>query len=187
MLKSVINAVASVAIAALMGTAIASKPAVADMHTHGIWGKLEGAPYQQRTSRRSYVGTQRATRQYTPNRRRSGPTSSSPRRYSGSSQRRTYPMPPRHVAGVGKRPGRWCGWWMRTQKGGGPEFNVAWNWRKYGRAVSRPQVGAVVVWRHHVGMITGRASNGRWIVKSGNDGNRVRERPRSVKGAIFRM
>jgi hypothetical protein len=40
-----------------------------------------------------------------------------------------------------------------------------------------------VVWRHHVGIITGR-SGGQWIVKSGNDGHTVRERPRSVSGAI---
>lgn len=87
---------------------------------------------------------------------------------------------------VGPRPGAWCGWWMRTQLGGGPEYNLAWNWRKYGSATG-PQVGAVVVWRHHVGMITGQTSDGRWIVKSGNDGGRVRERARSVSGAIFRI
>jgi hypothetical protein len=39
------------------------------------------------------------------------------------------------------------------------------------------------VWRHHVGIITGRSGN-QWIVKSGNDGNTVRERPRSISGAI---
>ncbi len=89
-------------------------------------------------------------------------------------------------SGVGARPGRWCGWYMRTQRGGGPEYNLAWNWRKYGSS-SGPQVGAVVVWRHHVGEITGRASNGQWIVRSGNDGGRVRERARSVSGAIFRV
>jgi len=89
-------------------------------------------------------------------------------------------------SGVGARPGRWCGWYMRTRRGGGPEYNLAWNWRKYGSA-SGPQVGAVVVWRHHVGEITGRASNGQWIVRSGNDGGRVRERARSVAGAIFRV
>ncbi|MEZ5910611.1 MAG: hypothetical protein R3D31_17585 [Hyphomicrobiaceae bacterium] len=89
-------------------------------------------------------------------------------------------------SGVGARPRKWCGWWMRTQLGGGPEFNVAWNWRKYGSPTG-PQVGAVVVWRHHVGIITGQASNGRWIVKSGNDGGRVRERARSVAGAVFRI
>jgi len=89
-------------------------------------------------------------------------------------------------SGVGPRPARWCGWWMRTQLGGGPEFNLARNWAKWGRP-SSPQVGAVVVWPHHVGIITGRAANGQWIVKSGNDGGRVRERPRSVTGAVFRV
>jgi hypothetical protein len=84
------------------------------------------------------------------------------------------------------RPARWCGWWMRTQKGGGPELNLASNWRHWGRP-SGPRVGAVVVWSHHVGMITGRTASGQWIVKSGNDGGRVRERPRSVAGAVFRV
>jgi hypothetical protein len=74
---------------------------------------------------------------------------------------------------------------MRTQLGGGPEYNLAANWRNYGHS-SGPQVGAVVVWPHHVGMITGRSANGQWIVKSGNDGNAVRERPMSVAGAVFR-
>lgn len=87
---------------------------------------------------------------------------------------------------AGPRPARWCGWWMRTQKGGGPELNLARNWAKWGRP-SRARVGAVVVWSHHVGMITGRTTSGQWIVKSGNDGGRVRERPRSVKGAVFRV
>jgi hypothetical protein len=89
-------------------------------------------------------------------------------------------------AGVGPRPSRWCGWWMRTQKGGGPEYNLAANWRHWGRP-SGPRVGAVVVWSHHVGMITGRTAGGEWIVKSGNDGGAVRERPRSVAGAVFRV
>jgi hypothetical protein len=75
---------------------------------------------------------------------------------------------------------------MRTQLGGGPEYNLAANWRNYGRP-SPPQVGAVVVWPHHVGIITGQASNGKWIVKSGNDGGRVRERAQSIAGAVFRM
>lgn len=92
----------------------------------------------------------------------------------------------RSSSSVGGRPRQWCGWWMRTQKGGGPEMNLAWNWSRWGSA-SGPQVGAVVVWRHHVGMITGKSSDGRWIVKSGNDGGRVRERARSVSGAVFRV
>jgi len=90
-------------------------------------------------------------------------------------------------SGVGPRPRKWCGWWMRTQRGGGPEFNVAWNWRNYGSPIPGPQIGAVVVWRHHVGEIVGQTADGRWIVRSGNDGGRVRERVRSVAGAIFRI
>jgi hypothetical protein len=88
--------------------------------------------------------------------------------------------------GLGPRPRRWCGWWMRSQRGGGPELNVAWNWSRWGRPTS-PQVGAVVVWRHHVGEITGRTGNGQWIVRSGNDGGQVRERARSIAGAVFRI
>jgi hypothetical protein len=87
---------------------------------------------------------------------------------------------------VGPRPSRWCGWWMRTQLGGGPEYNLARNWAHWGRP-SGPRVGAVVVWAHHVGMITGRTKDGQWIVKSGNDDSQVRERPRSVAGAVFRV
>lgn len=88
--------------------------------------------------------------------------------------------------GAGARPRAWCGWWMRTQRGGGAHLNVAWNWSKWGRA-SGPQVGAVVVWRHHVGEIVGRAPNGQWLVRSGNDGGAVRTRARSVAGAVFRV
>jgi hypothetical protein len=40
-----------------------------------------------------------------------------------------------------------------------------------------------VVWPHHVGLIVGR-ENGQWIVKSGNDGNRVRTRPLPISNAI---
>lgn len=81
------------------------------------------------------------------------------------------------------RPSAWCGWQMRQWKGGGPELNLARNWAHVGSPTG-PEVGAVVVWSHHVGLITGKASNGMWIVKSGNDGHQVRERPRSVAGAI---
>ena len=101
------------------------------------------------------------------------------RSYRNSSERQA-------SSGLGGRPSKWCGWWMRTQKGGGANLNLAANWRRWGSA-SSAQVGAVVVWSHHVGMITGRASNGQWIVKSGNDGGRVRERARSVSGAVFRV
>lgn len=85
---------------------------------------------------------------------------------------------------AGPRPGAWCGWFMRTIFGGGPEYNLARNWAKRGRSAGGPAVGAVVVWPHHVGVIVGQASNGQWLVHSGNDSNRVRTRARSVAGAI---
>ena len=91
----------------------------------------------------------------------------------------------RHT-GVGPRPGAWCGWYMRTRLGGGPEYNLAANWRHWGSPGS-PQVGAIVVWDHHVGEIVGRADNGQWIVLSGNDGGAVRRRPRSISGASVRV
>jgi hypothetical protein len=89
-------------------------------------------------------------------------------------------------SGIGGRPSAWCGWWMRTQRGGGPEYNLAANWRRYGRP-GQAQVGAVVVWNHHVGQIVGRASNGQWLVQSGNDGGAVRTRARSISGATVRV
>lgn len=88
--------------------------------------------------------------------------------------------------GAGPRPRAWCGWWMRTQRGGGAHLNLAWNWSKWGRPAS-PQVGAVVVWRHHVGEIVGRNDKGQWLVRSGNDGGAVRTRARSISGAVIRM
>jgi hypothetical protein len=46
-----------------------------------------------------------------------------------------------------------------------------------------PSVGAIVVWRHHLGKIVGH-ENDQWIIQSGNDGRAVRTRPRSIAGAI---
>ena len=79
------------------------------------------------------------------------------------------------------RPKAWCGWWARQQKGvTNPSYNRAINWLNYGRPTS-PQVGAVVVWSHHVGIITGRDSRG-WLVTSGNWNNRVATVPLSQMG-----
>ena len=87
-----------------------------------------------------------------------------------------------HYAG---RPAAWCGWYMRSQVGGdpGPSYNLARSWAHYGSNAGGPTVGAIVVWRHHVGKIVGE-ENGQWIVQSGNDGHAVRTRPRSLAGAI---
>jgi hypothetical protein len=82
------------------------------------------------------------------------------------------------------RPRAWCGWYMRELLGvSDRSYNLARNWVGYGRPAMGPHVGAIVVWPHHVGLITG-GSPGAWVVKSGNDGHAVRERARSVAGAI---
>lgn len=90
----------------------------------------------------------------------------------------------RHAEYAG-RPSAWCGWYMRSQVGGdpGPSYNLARSWAHYGSNAGGPSVGAIVVWRHHVGKIVGQ-ENGQWIVESGNDGHAVRTRPRSLAGAI---
>ena len=62
-------------------------------------------------------------------------------------------------------------------------YNLARSWAHYGSNAGGPTVGAIVVWRHHVGKIVGH-ENGQWIVQSGNDGHAVRTRPRSLAGAI---
>jgi hypothetical protein len=85
--------------------------------------------------------------------------------------------------GIGGRPAAWCGWQMRQWFGGGPEYNLAINWASRGVATVA-HVGAVVVWPHHVGYITGRANDGRWIVKSGNYANRIAEVPMSLRGVV---
>ena len=82
------------------------------------------------------------------------------------------------------RPAAWCGWWLGQQLGvPSRKLWLARNWASVGTNAGRPDVGVVVVWRHHVGIITGRQGSG-WIVKSGNDGHAVRERVRSISGAI---
>lgn len=85
---------------------------------------------------------------------------------------------------LGGRPRAWCGWEMRqlVSSDPGPSYNLARNWAHWGHA-GAAGVGAVVVWPHHVGKIVGR-ENGMWVVESGNDGHRLRTRPRSIAGVI---
>ncbi len=89
-------------------------------------------------------------------------------------------------AGRDGRPAKWCGWFMRQVFGAADRaLNVARNWARWGRSAGGPQVGAVVVWRHHVGIIDGGPDGrGRWLVRSGNDGHAVRTRYRALGGAI---
>jgi hypothetical protein len=110
---------------------------------------------------------------------------------AGRARRRGYVAPLTLAQGAGRefsralgRPRAWCGWWL-GQHLGMPDRKLwlARNWASVGSNAGGPRIGAVVVWRHHVGIITGRAGD-RWVVKSGNDGHAVRERPRSIAGAI---
>jgi hypothetical protein len=82
------------------------------------------------------------------------------------------------------RPAAWCGWWL-GQHLGMPlrRLWLAINWASVGSNAGGPGIGVIVVWRHHVGIITGQRGS-QWIVKSGNDGGAVRERARSVANAI---
>ena len=108
--------------------------------------------------------------------------SSAEARYSYRHHHHHYAGGRYHYAG---RPRAWCGWYMRSQVGSdpGPSYNLARSWARYGSDAGGPSVGAIVVWRHHVGKIVGQ-ENGQWIVQSGNDGHAVRTRPRSLAAAI---
>ncbi len=112
---------------------------------------------------------------------------------SAYSRRRTYLARRHHTGyaehtayrgGYGPRPAEWCGWEMRHLVGAdpGPQYNLARNWAHWGHA-GPAGVGAVVVWPHHVGRIVAQ-ENGEWVIESGNDGHRLRTRPRSIAGAI---
>jgi len=94
-------------------------------------------------------------------------------------------------ASVGSRPSdcygiAWCGCYLRHVYGiADKRLNLARAWASVGSNAGGPHVGAVVVWAHHVGKITGQDSRGNWIVLSGNSGRAgVTEVPRSIKRAI---
>lgn len=91
-----------------------------------------------------------------------------------------------NVAAARSRGLPWCGAEMADEYGFhgalGRRLWVARAWASVGRATTA-HIGAVVVWAHHVGRIVGRI-NGEWVIHSGNDGHRVRDRARSISGAI---
>lgn len=81
-------------------------------------------------------------------------------------------------------PARWCGCWLMQHYG----FHDRRLWRAIMWASLMPRapgpgVGRVVVWKNHVGVITGEY-RGQWIVLSGNDSGQIRERTRSIVGAV---
>lgn len=86
-----------------------------------------------------------------------------------------------------RRPSAWCGWYMRKQVSNdpGPDYNLARQWLHFGTPAAGPFSGVIVVWPHHVGKITGYDnSKHQWIVLSGNDSHQVKNRPRSLAGAL---
>lgn len=81
-------------------------------------------------------------------------------------------------------PHAWCGCYLALHLGiQDRSLWLARNWATVGNPVSGPQVGAIAVWRHHVGKITAVDGN-RILLLSGNDGRAVRERWRSMRGII---
>jgi hypothetical protein len=80
----------------------------------------------------------------------------------------------------------WCGCWLRHRLGiADKSYNLARNWAGLGRRAQTLAPGVVVVWNHHVGLLQSAPdAQGRALVLSGNDGHRVRERVRSLRGAI---
>jgi hypothetical protein len=79
----------------------------------------------------------------------------------------------------------WCGSYLSGYLGKSDRrLALAREWAKEGSNAGGPGIGVVVVWPHHVGIITGQAANGQWLVHSGNDGGAVRTRPLSLRGAI---
>jgi hypothetical protein len=79
----------------------------------------------------------------------------------------------------------WCGCWLRLHLGlDDIRLNLARAWARIGSAARGPAPGVIAVWPHHVGLITVNLGGGMIRLLSGNDGNAVRERPRSARGII---
>jgi len=76
------------------------------------------------------------------------------------------------------RGSQWCGAFMdlvlkHTGHAGGG--NLARGYARYGTRVSGPQVGAIAVMNHHVGVVSGIDPNGNPIIVSGNHNRTVAE------------
>jgi uncharacterized protein (TIGR02594 family) len=76
------------------------------------------------------------------------------------------------------RGSQWCGAFMdlvlkKTGHAGGG--NLAAAYARYGTRVSGPQVGAIAVMGHHVGVVSGVDPNGNPIIVSGNHNHTVAE------------
>jgi hypothetical protein len=91
-----------------------------------------------------------------------------------------------HMIGVDRRPHAWCGWFMRHEVGSdpGPDYNLARNWRHWGRPAWGPAPGVIGVMWHHVFKVVVVLGHNTVLAISGNDSHMVRTRPRSTTGVI---
>src|SRR5476649_994078 len=76
------------------------------------------------------------------------------------------------------RGSQWCGAFLdlvlkKTGHAGGG--NLARGYARYGTRISGPQVGAIAVMNHHVGVVSGIDPNGNPIIVSGNHNRTVAE------------
>ncbi len=78
----------------------------------------------------------------------------------------------------------WCGCFLRHYFGlADRALNSAFEWTHVGHQTTAHN-GAIVVWRHHVGILRSEPVDGRALVLSGNDGHRVRLRAVSLSRVI---
>lgn len=139
---------------------------------HGVWSPPGRPPEATQKAVQADLGVPRYTPTWKGKRPSTASHSHSPTPSYSGHQGSLYQPQGKHWA----KPGRWCGWYMRKKMGvHDPKYNLARNWAKWG-SPSGPQIGAVVVWRHHVGVIVGQNSKGQWLIQSGNDGGKVRTR-----------
>lgn len=75
----------------------------------------------------------------------------------------------------------WCAHFLNTLTG--HRGDAAISYASWGRP-SPVVPGAVIVYAHHVAVVTQVLGSGRVVAISGNDGHRVRERPRSLRGVV---
>lgn len=85
-------------------------------------------------------------------------------------------------------PSRWCACYLDivlTQIGFKPLGSFrAKDFRHYGKKAKPGEVGAIMVMKHHVGVVTGKCGNGRVQIISGNYSHRVKLGCYSISKAI---
>lgn len=97
----------------------------------------------------------------------------------------------RKVLGVDPVRTPWCGAFVGlvVQRAGSKPVNGhlrAVNWSNYGKKSSLKNIksGDIVVWRHHVGIATGKRIKGKVEIVSGNFNNQVETAYRTTRGLV---